>query len=80
MPKDKGQNKGEEAPNARARNHAAQKAEHSEMGPSELLSEHMDSVGNPVPEPTWGPTKNQPNEESDLFDAMNAETSEFIGE
>jgi hypothetical protein len=27
MPKDKGQNKGVEAPNARARNHATQKAE-----------------------------------------------------
>ncbi|KAJ5199877.1 hypothetical protein N7491_009326 [Penicillium cf. griseofulvum] len=76
MPQDKGQNRGMDAPAARARNHATQKATHSEMGPSELLSEHMDSNGNPVPDPSWGPTK-QPDEDVDLVEAMTADTEEF---
>jgi hypothetical protein len=77
MVKDKGQNQGQEAPAARARNHATQKAAHSEMGPSELLSEHMDSNGNPVPDPSWGPTKQPNDEDVDLLEAMTADTSEF---
>jgi hypothetical protein len=52
------------------------KKPHSEMGPAELLSEHMDSTGNPVPDPSWGPTR-KPDEDADLFEAMNAETSDF---
>lgn len=76
MPKEKGENKGQEAPSVRAKTHATQKASHSELGPTELLSEHMDSSGNPVPDPSWGPTR-KPDEDADLFEAMNAETSDF---
>ncbi|CRL27578.1 unnamed protein product [Penicillium camemberti] len=76
MPKEKGENKGQEAPSVRAKTHATQKASHSELGPIELLSEHMDSSGNPVPDPSWGPTR-KPDEDADLFEAMNAETSDF---
>lgn len=76
MPKEKGENKGQEAPTCRAKSHATQKASHSEMGPAELLSEHMDSSGNPVPDPSWGPTR-KPDEDADIFQAMNAETSDF---
>ncbi|OQD96059.1 hypothetical protein PENSOL_c017G10646 [Penicillium solitum] len=76
MPKEKGENKGQEAGSVRAKTHATQKASHSEMGPAELLSEHMDSSGNPVHDPSWGPTK-QSDEDADLFEAMNAETEEF---
>lgn len=76
MPKEKGENKGKEAGAVRAKTHATQKASHSEMGPTELLSEHMDSSGNPVPDPSWGPTR-KPDDDVDLFEAMNAETSDF---
>lgn len=76
MPKDRGQNRGQEAPACRARTHATETASHSEMGPAELLSEHMDASGNAVPDPNWGPTK-MPDEDVDLFEAMNADTSEF---
>ncbi|KOS47369.1 hypothetical protein ACN38_g1643 [Penicillium nordicum] len=76
MPQEKGENKGQEAPTCRAKSHATQKASHSEMGPAELLSEHMDSSGNPVPDPSWGPTR-KPEEDADIFQAMNAETSDF---
>ncbi|CAI7585014.1 unnamed protein product [Penicillium glandicola] len=77
MPKEKGQNRGQEAPACRAKNHATQKAAHSEMGPTELLSEQMDSAGNPVPDPDWVTQGTKPDDGADLFEAMNAETEEF---
>ncbi|KAJ5492165.1 hypothetical protein LT330_005002 [Penicillium expansum] len=75
MPKDKGQNRGQEAAAARTRTHATETASHSEMGPAELLREHMDASGNAVPDESWGPTRAE--DDSDLVEAMNAETSEF---
>ena len=76
MPTDKGQNKGQLAPDCRAKTHATEKASHSEMGPNELLSEHMDAAGNPVPDPAWGTTR-PPEEDEDLYEAANADVSEF---
>ncbi|KAJ5356118.1 hypothetical protein N7517_010727 [Penicillium concentricum] len=72
MPQEKSENKGQEAPNVRARTHATQKASHSEVGPTELLSEHMDASGNPVPDPR--PLRD---DDADLVEAMTAETTEF---
>ncbi|KAJ5558359.1 hypothetical protein N7535_008571 [Penicillium sp. DV-2018c] len=63
----------------RTKSHSTEKASHTEIGPAELLSEHMDESGNAVPDPDWVPQAQKPNgkEESDLFDAMHAETSDF---
>ncbi|KAJ5121446.1 uncharacterized protein N7515_009407 [Penicillium bovifimosum] len=63
----------------RTKSHSTEKASHSEIGPAELLSEHMDESGNAVPDANWVPQAQKPDgdEESDLFDAMNAETSDF---
>jgi hypothetical protein len=63
----------------RTQSHATEKASHSDMGPAELLSEHMDDSGNAVPDPSWTRQSQDPNdkEQSDLFEAMNADTSEF---
>ncbi|KAJ5177773.1 uncharacterized protein N7500_000472 [Penicillium coprophilum] len=72
MPREKGENKGQEAPHVRAKTHATQKASHSEMGPTELLSEHMDASGNPVPDPR--PLRD---DDTDLVEAMTADTSDF---
>ncbi|KAJ6119091.1 hypothetical protein N7471_013042 [Penicillium samsonianum] len=65
----------------RAKENATQKAYHCDLGPAQLLSEHMDASGNPVPEPTWGTqskkTKDPLDDDADLFGAMNAETADF---
>ncbi|KGO74381.1 hypothetical protein PITC_019140 [Penicillium italicum] len=76
MPKDKGQNRGQEAATCRARTHATETASHSDMGPDELLREHMDASGNAVPDESWGPTR-KADDDADLVEAMNAETKEF---
>ncbi|KAJ5279581.1 hypothetical protein N7478_004953 [Penicillium angulare] len=44
------------------------------LGPSQLLAEHMDATGNPVPDT---PTKRPKDEDYDVFQAMNAETEDF---
>ncbi|KAJ5817613.1 hypothetical protein N7447_007621 [Penicillium robsamsonii] len=72
MPQEKGENRGQQAPSVRAKTHATQKASHSDMGPTELLGEHMDSSGNPVPDPR--PLRD---DDTDLVEAMTAETSDF---
>ncbi|KAJ5312665.1 hypothetical protein N7508_003495 [Penicillium antarcticum] len=57
------------------------KQQQSELGPNQLLSEHMDATGNPIPDATWGIKAKKPNDvlddEADLYTAMNAETADF---
>ncbi|KAJ5107186.1 hypothetical protein N7456_003861 [Penicillium angulare] len=45
-----------------------------DLGPSQMLAEHMDATGNPVPDT---PTKHSKEEDYDVFQAMNAETEDF---
>ncbi|KAJ5875992.1 uncharacterized protein N7529_001576 [Penicillium soppii] len=64
----------------RTREHATQKASHSEMGPAQLLKESMDSSGNPEPDHTGSleeSHKNPKDDDDDVFAAMNAETADF---
>ncbi|KAJ5325579.1 hypothetical protein MYU51_000351 [Penicillium brevicompactum] len=63
----------------RAKESATQKASHSDMGPTELLSEHMDASGNPVPDDAWDKTQKsgKTETETDPYEAMNAETADF---
>ena len=62
----------------RAKENATQKASHSDMGPAQLLSEHMDAAGNPVADPSWDKAqKGSKSDQPDVFDAMNAETADF---
>ncbi|KAJ6033292.1 uncharacterized protein N7446_008417 [Penicillium canescens] len=55
--------------------------EQSELGPNQLLSEHMNAAGDPVPDPTWGNKAKKPSDalddDADLYTAMNAETADF---
>lgn len=64
---------------ARAKANATQKASHSEMGPAQMLSEHMDAAGNPEPDPSWDKAQkaSSKSEQPDVYDAMNAETADF---
>ncbi|KAJ5496676.1 hypothetical protein N7463_008663 [Penicillium fimorum] len=72
MPQEKGENKGQQAAGVRSKTHATQKATHSDLGPTELLSEHMDASGKPVPDPR--PLRD---DDTDLVEAMTADTSDF---
>ncbi|KAJ5160147.1 uncharacterized protein N7482_007151 [Penicillium canariense] len=57
----------------------AQQSESANMGPNQLLGEHMDATGNPVLDPPTPTKQGKGNltEEPDLFEAMNAETADF---
>ncbi|KAJ6037075.1 hypothetical protein N7540_001354 [Penicillium herquei] len=62
--------------NARMHQSAAssnQKKAQENMGPAQLLAEHMDASGNPVPDTTM----DNKGKDYDVFQAMNAETEEF---
>lgn len=61
----------------RAKQHSTQKASHSDMGPAELLSEHMDASGNPVPDDNWDKAQKSGQGQADPYEAMNAETADF---
>jgi hypothetical protein len=65
---------------ARAKENATQKASHSDTAPFQLLSESMDSSGNPAPDKT-GATEEQHKDpledDADLFEAMNADITDF---
>jgi hypothetical protein len=53
----------------------------SQLGPNQLLSEHMNAAGDPVPDPAWGNQAKKPSDvrddDADLYTAMNAETADF---
>jgi hypothetical protein len=57
------------------------KQQQSELGPNQLLSEHMNAAGDPVPDPAWGNKAKKPSDvlddDADLYTAMNAETADF---
>lgn len=54
------------------------KQQQSELGPNQLLSEHMNAAGDPVPDPSWGTKAKKPSDDdADLYTAMNAETADF---
>jgi hypothetical protein len=64
----------------RAKENATQKASQSELGPTQLLSESMDTSGNPVPDETGATDemhKDPLEDDNDLFTAMNADTADF---
>jgi hypothetical protein len=64
----------------RTKENATQKASHSGMGPAQLLSESMDTSGNPVPDKTGATEekhKDPLEDDADLYTAMNADTADF---
>lgn len=66
----------------RAEQSALQEAAHDDLGPMEMLSEHMDDSGSPVPESDHNKWKkcqsqSQKTDAPDMYDAMRAETADF---
>lgn len=53
---------------------SSQKKSQDNMGPTQLLEEHMDATGNPVPDTAGKKTKD---DDVDLFKAMSAEIDDF---